>query len=157
MQKKRRKEKLIGVDKMRTYELVPNRSLGIFILGDKIDKYLALPYEYEPARSFGDGTDYETYYFFDSSICVWTENNRIGSIDCDYACYWKGKNLIGMLYDDFISFVQCEPDSQDSFYVPINADQGRNQMAYVFFSLGLTIWVWRKKIRSVVIDNYEDE
>ena len=77
---------------------------------------------------------------------------------CDKKCYWKGKNLINMFYEEFLILIDYQqPSDEDIIYVPINRDRGQNQKVYTFDYLGLMIWVWRKKIRTVLIYNYEDE
>ena len=151
MQKKREKEKLIGVDK-NNYELIPRHSLGIFVLGDLIDNYLDLPHDFEHIDiDFYDGYEHDDYYFYKQDVTVWTINNKIDSVRCSVECWWQGKNLIGMLYEDFEYLVQQKPDSEDCEYVPISDFRGQNQKIYNFDDLGLMLWVWRKRIKTIIV------
>lgn len=132
-------------------ELIPNKSYSNFILGENIYKYLKEDcfYEILPARD-----KYENdLYFGDNGIVIATENDRIKSIMCDETCYWQGKNLIGMYYKDFLEMAKVQPDDEDAEYIPVSRTRGQNRKIYYFDSLGLMVWVWRDKIRSVTIDN----
>ena len=42
-------------------------------------------------------------------------------------------------------------------HVLTSKHSGQNQKVYDFNNIGLMVWVWRKKIRSILISNYEDE
>ena len=101
---------------------------------------------------------YDVYYFDNLNFDIWVENDKIVVINCEIECYWQGKNLIGMLYDDFLALINYQqPDKEEILYVPVDRDRGQNQTVYTFDHLGLMVWVWRKKIRTVLISNYEDE
>ena len=50
-----------------------------------------------------------------------------------------------------------EKITDDFVYVPISRDRGQNQRVHYFDNLGLTLWVWREKIRTILIYNYKDE
>ena len=141
---------------MEKDKLIPNISYETFILGDSISNYLYLPYRIE---SHDDPYIYYNTYCFDNfNFDIWVENDKIATIRCDKECYWKGENLINMLYEEFLILIDYQqPSDEDILYVPINRDRGQNQKVYTFDYLGLMIWVWRKKIRTVLIYNYEDE
>ena len=136
--------------------LIPNKSYEIFVLGDSISSYLHLPHKIE---SYDDPyIYYDTYYFDNFNFKVWVENGKIETIKCDKECYWKGKNLINMFYEDFLMLIDYQqPDNADILYVPVSKNRGQNQKVYDFDNLGLMIWVWRKKILNILISNYEDE
>ena len=73
-------------------------------------------------------------------------------------CYWQDKNLIKMFYKEFLTLINYQQsDSDDFVYVPISRDRGQNQRVHYFDNLGLTLWVWREKIRTILIYNYKDE
>lgn len=132
-------------------ELIPNKSYGNFILGEDIHKYLKEDYFYE---IFPASDEYERdLYFGDKGIVIATENDKIKSIMCDETCCWQGKNLIGMYYKDFLEMAKVQPNDEDSEYIPISRTRGQNRKIYYFDSLGLMVWVWKNKIRSVTIDN----
>jgi hypothetical protein len=140
--------------------LIPNKSLGIFILGDKIDKYLYLPHKFkhEEYKYFSSNS----YDFYNGKISVWTiedsdsDINKIDSIRCDTECHWRNHNLIGMIFTNFLKISETIPNNKGTeYYVPINRDRGQNQTVYEFDKLGLMIWVWRKKIRTIIVSKYE--
>ena len=123
---------------MEKISLIPKKSYENFILGDDITNYLHLPYH---MKSSDDPIVYDVYYFDNLNFDI-----------------WQGKNLIGMLYDDFLALINYQqPDKEEILYVPVDRDRGQNQTVYTFDHLGLMVWVWRKKIRTVLISNYEDE
>ena len=162
MPKEKIKVKPIGINKqniknnMEKTGLIPNKSYENFILGDDITNYLHLPHHVE----FYDHSkiDHDSYFFDNVNFYIWVKNGKIETIKCDKECYWKGKNLINMFYEDFLMLIDYQqPSDEDIIYVPINRDRGQNQKVYTFDYLGLMIWVWRKKIRTVLIYNYEDE
>lgn len=133
--------------------LIPNISYGIFIIGEDISKYLYLPHnrEYREEKLFS----YDSYDFYKEDIIIWVDNGKIDTIRCEKECYWMGYNLIGMLYDYFLTFLsKKEPDTEDICYVPISPYRGQNQKVYDFDDLGLQIWVWRNRIKTVLISKY---
>lgn len=133
-------------------ELIPNKSVASFIIGDIIDSYLYLPHtvEYHQEKSFS----YVSYDFFMENIIIWTTGNKIETIRCDVNCFWKGQNLINMFYDDFIILSGQQPDGEDVCYVPISPNRGQNQKVYDFDELGLQLWIWRKKIKTILVSSY---
>lgn len=48
-----------------------------------------------------DVCSFDTYYFDDFNFEIWVENGKIDTVKCQKECYWQGKDLINMLYDDF--------------------------------------------------------
>lgn len=134
-------------------ELVPNKSYAGFILGEDIHKYLGNNriYDFYPIDKYVNN---ERYDFYHPKISVWTENNKIVTICCKVTCYWQGKNLIGMNYKDFLEIAKVLPNDEDTIYVPESPCRGQNQKVYSFNDLGLMVWVWRNKIRTVQIDDW---
>ena len=166
MHRKSKKEKLIGGDKIitKTFRLIPNELYGLFIIGDDINNYFHLPYEKMPNNE--DDRFYieegSQYIFFDGLIDIWTisdkiKNEIIGTIKCTIECFWNGENLIGMPFDKFLVVASQQYDHEDIIYVPISRDRGQNQRVYTFYDLGLQIWGWRNKIRTVLISNYDED
>jgi len=142
------KDKNMNIEKLN---LVPNKSVGIFLLGDDIQKYLYLPHnvihheENEPI--------YDSYDFYKSKVILWTEEGKIKTIRCTLECYWKGHNLIKMPFDEFLYEYKVNPDKSEMLYTLVSENRGQNQMVHDFNDLGLMIWVWRKKIVTVIISN----
>jgi len=143
---------------MKNFELMPNKSLGLFVLGENIKNYFYLPYvfKHEEFKSFS----IDNYEFYGGNVEIWIrgeDNDKIWTICCNVVCYWKGKNLIGMLYENFLVLAGKYPDNKSIEYVPISSDRGQNQTVYDFDGLGLQIWVWRDRIKTVLISKYEEE
>jgi hypothetical protein len=138
---------------MKNLNLVPNKSIGIFNIRDKINKYIYLSHtKTEHKEKY---LSYDSYDFQNMNIILWVEKGIIVSAFCEKECYWKGQNLIKMPINLFLSFYNVKPNSTESAYVLVNG-RGQNQMLYEFEDLGLQIWVWRKKIRTVVVSNYQN-
>ena len=110
---------------MEKISLIPKKSYENFILGDDITNYLHLPYH---MKSSDDPIVYDVYYFDNFNFDIWVENDKIVVINCEIECYWQGKNLIGMLYDDFLALINYQqPDKEEILYVPVDRDRGQNQ------------------------------
>lgn len=140
---------------MEKLELIPNVSFGMFVLGDSIDGYLSLPHTVEHIeREF---YSYDSYDFPEQNVSIMVEGDKITTILCETYCFWQNENLIGMTYDRFLLLAGQQPDDEDICYVPVSRDRGQNQKVYNFEDLGLQIWVWRKKIKTVQIFNDLEE
>ncbi len=136
--------------------LKPNVSYDIFILGDLIENYFYLNFQ---LNSFNDSHDpYDSYFFIDKEVTVWVKDGVIETIRCVEHCYWLGKNLIGMKYDSFLKEYKVAPASSEKLYVYDGSiNRGQNQVVYDFDKEGLLIWVWKNKIKTVLISTYEEE
>lgn len=99
---------------------------------------------------------YESYDFIDFEVSVWVENDHIRTIRCDKFCFFRQQNLIKMKYQDFLSLSGIYPDSSENIYLLVN-NRGQNQKVHTFERSGLQIWVWRNKIVTVLISNYQLE
>lgn len=128
--------------------LIPQVSVGKFILGDNISNYLHI--SHRVIHHDEDQIPYDSYIFDDLGITIWVENNKVDTVSCIVECIWKDKNLIKMKFDDFLSICNNIPDKEESIYLLVNG-RGQNQIVYDFDDLGLQIWVWRKKIVTVII------
>lgn len=143
---------------MNNIELVLNKSYGDFIIGDDISNYLHKPHEVILSKGDPEAFDYryyDSYYFDDTNFAVWVQNGKIETICCSIECFWQGKNLIKMPYEEFLTLVDQQPDDEEDFYVPLSRNKGQNQKCYTFSELGLMVWVWRKKIVTVLISKDE--
>lgn len=92
-------------------------------------------------------------YILEGGIELWCENNVINTIRCDTTCYYKGYNLIGLKYATFLNLINDIPEEEDTIYLLLDNGKGQNQHVYEFSKEGLQIWVWRNKIRTVLIYN----
>lgn len=133
----------------------------VFNLGADVDEYKFLEYKYTPKDIIEDeygGAD--SYSFINYPITLWIDDESDREVDvivCDYFCLWEGKELIGMDYDLFLDFFQLSPDNYDRIYSDGPKKNGRIYDVYDFDKLGLMVWVWRKKIRCVLISKYNPD
>ncbi len=143
---KLRKTKYIGEG------LQLNRSYDIFNIGSKVSLYKNFPHTVErhtePEEWFCYNFRIQNY-----EIELWCIKGIVDSICCRNTCLYLGKDLIRMNFDDFLCLINELPNSHETIYVPVNKNRDQNQQVYDFDKLGLQIWAWRNKIRSVIIDN----
>lgn len=147
-------------DELNNY--IPNTSCGPFLIGDNILNYLHLQHTKIHCSMEKYGLpDYDFYYFKDFGIRIYTEEydvNKICTIFCDEACYWEGRNIIGMLISVFIKTYNLHPVLDDGELTFVLDEKHRyTQRIYEFEdNIGLTIWTWRKRIVTVAICNNND-
>ena len=100
--------------------------------------------------STGIPLDFDSYNLEDFLISLWVDNEVVHTIACDDTCFWQEKELIGMLYDDFLKVFDITPDDIDKQWSPGPYKNDRNYDVYTFDDLGLMLWVWRKRIRQIL-------
>jgi hypothetical protein len=128
-----------------------------FNLGESIEKYKFLPHDYDPKIRSSDGETFgfESYTLFNYPISLWVDDESgkavIQTVYCDETCLWQEKELIGMLYDDFLNTYKLTPDVTDSQWSSGPTKNDRNYNIYGFNSIGVNLWVWRKRIRKVLV------
>lgn len=138
---------------MKQLDLIPNESIGIFFFGKNIKDYENQ--SHYKLHHEDKHYSYESYEFDDMGITLWLdENDNIKTIICEKECFLNGKNLIKMPIEEFLREYNLIPDKNEELYVLINENRGQNQTVYTFNDMGLMIWVWRKKIRSIIISDY---
>lgn len=145
-----------GKPHMKREGLIINKSYDDFELGSNIVKYKDKPHYIN--KYDDDPFPWDCYNFIHNGyeIEVWCENDIITSICCNYSCIYKGQELINMNYKDFLQLIDEVPIAHDIIYVLVSKNHGQNQHVYVFDKSGLQIWVWRNKIRTVIIYNSND-
>ena len=62
-----------------------------------------------------------------------------------------------MNYNKFLQIINEVPIAHDVVYVLVKKEYGQNQHVYEFDKSGLQVWVWRNKIRTVIISNSVDD
>ena len=136
--------------------LILNTSYDDFEIGSNISKYYKLthsvdrydiPYSWECYNYSHDGVEIE----------LWCENKIVKNICCSQSCIYKGKELINMNFNDFLQAIEEIPESHDVIYVPTSNKRGQNQQVYDFEESGLQIWVWRNRIKTVIISNSNND
>ena len=115
--------------------LTPNVSYGDFVLGSNINMYLS---QEHTKKMYDEATFSNISYFFKrEEINVWCDTDgSINTIICSSYCLFHNKNLIGMKYTDVLV-----------------SGKGQRQHVYDFEKDGLQVWVWRNRIRTVLIYN----
>lgn len=163
MDKKIEKERNIagGIKDKPTVILYPAKGVEVytdigvekFYLGESIANYKVWKYEFHPQlmSSTGIPLDFDSYNLEDFLISLWVDNEVVHTIACDDTCFWQEKELIGMLYDDFLKVFDITPDDIDKQWSPGPYKNDRNYDVYTFDDLGLMLWVWRKRIRQILI------
>lgn len=151
MQRKKNPGKNI-VESIKDNTLIPNVSLGQFVLGNNISDYLKNDtYIYEENPNKQDGYGFDSFYFVNQGLEVWTDNK--GTIKCiksTRVCYWKNVNIVGLPYKKFLSKFDLKPDSEDICY--FSEGKMKTQHVYDFDSIGMQLWVWYGIVRTVIVN-----
>lgn len=136
--------------------LILNTSYNDFILGTQVSNYFNKRHE-EGVASDSLFSDTVFFDFYNDGVELWCVNNIIKSVCCKITCIYQGVNLIGMKYDDFLNQFHFSPTDKDVIW--IEGGEGKNgqyQQVYDFDDEGLQIWVWRNRIRTVIISDSSD-
>ena len=129
--------------------LVLNTAYNDFILDADISNYLHKNHTKEVYKepTFTN----RSYHFYDDEIDVWCDSDgRINTIRCASSCLYQGIELISLPFQAFLSAIRVLPDNYEQIYLLVNG-RGQNQHVYDFSTIGLQVWVWRQKIKSVLI------
>ncbi len=130
---------------------IPFDCIGDFVLKSKISNYTKdFQFNYVPAD---DTTEWETYEEQHLNLSIYVENEIIQSISCNEECLYKGRNIIGMNIDEFMSFYNIEPVGKvDKLY--INDDE--TQDIYEFDDIGLQAWCSKGIIVTAIVSIDEE-
>lgn len=142
---------------MKEKGLILNKSYDDFELGSNVIRYCNIPHQIDKHE---EPYIWECYTFIQHDIKyeLWCDNSIIKNICCNQSCIFKGQELINMEYKKFLCIINEVPISHDVTYVLVSKDRGQNQHVYDFDKSGLQVWVWRGKIRTIVIyDSNADE
>lgn len=134
--------------------LVPNKSIGRYVIGDNILNYLQQEYYYE--HCVEKYFEYDKYEFPADNLCLYVEKGIIQNVSCEKTCYWQGTNLIRMNFNLFLKKYNIAFDSKDEIYMQVG-NRFQTQKVYDFDKLGLQVWVWRNLIRTVIVSKYDEE
>ena len=142
--------------------LVLNKSVGVFVIGEPITIHLALPHEYYHCTDNGPSMpDYDFYFFPKFGMSVYMNDQTpaiIDSIMCRKYCYWHGRNLIGMLYREFLQITHFTPiDSVGEINYVYSREHKYRQRLYEFETEGLMVWTWRNRIVSITVSRETEE
>ena len=133
--------------------LILNKSYDDFKLGNSIMDYKMRPHQIDKHDDAPYPWDCYSFTHYGYEIELWCENNVIKSICCNQSCIYNGHELIGMNYNEFLQIIGEAPIAHDVIYVLVNKERGQHQHVYDFDNSGLQVWVWRNKIRTVIISH----
>ena len=140
---------------MDTRGLILNTAYNDFILDSNISNYL---YKNHTKRVYNESTfTISSYYFYDDEIDIWCgDDGSINTIRCASSCLYQGVELIGLPFQELLSAIHILPSNYEQIYLLVNG-RGQNQHVYDFETIGLQIWVWRQKIKTVLIYKVVEE
>ena len=127
--------------------LVLNKSYDIFNLNEDVSKYERLAHtknHFEDPHSF-DSYEIEIHGY---NIAIESEDGKVDSITCSESCVYNGQELIMMKIEDFLKIIKEVPTDHNIYYL---SGSHQNQHVYDFDESGLQVWVWRGKIRTIII------
>lgn len=125
----------------------PFECIGEFVFGTSINDYKN---EFKFTLYPKEGTnDCDKYNIDNPDLSLYVdENNLIESINCRDECLYKGRNLIGMTIEDFISH------TGEKYYGEIDIldyeDDGVPQYVYEFDDIGLQVWCKNNIIVTII-------
>ncbi|MFD2916841.1 hypothetical protein [Psychroserpens luteus] len=125
---------------------IPFIRIGDFTFESKINNYKSnFKFAYTPVN---DSTEWETYEIEDLGLSLYVEEDNITSIVCRDDCLYKGRNLIGMTIEEFISH------TEEKYYGEIDIldyeDDGVPQYVYEFDDIGLQVWCKNNIIVTII-------
>jgi hypothetical protein len=144
---------------MIDFNLTIKVGVGPFLIGAPIKKLLlAFPYEKHILKDFPSYGENRIYYsFFNESLSVFVDKMaKIDDISCKRECRHNGTNLIGLKFDLFLSHFNLSGDNliAENIYT-IKEGRGQTQQVYDIAELDLQVWVYRKKIVTIIVSNMD--
>ena len=132
--------------------LMPLISLGDIHLGDRISNYLdKYDFKFKLNQAVGD-EKYDEYFLKDGNITIYVQDGVVESINCYEECLYKGRNLIGMTIEEFISHTGFE---HEEFINELDFEEDNiPQYVYDFDKEGLQVWVKNEKIVTIIVSEY---
>lgn len=131
----------------------PREGIGEVYFGESKEKYFNVLQKSDELTSESEG--YEVYELPEKDMAVYFEDGVVDSINCKEECLFKGRNIIGMSYTEFISYYDLEPDGE-----PDELDFEEDnipQLVYEFDDLGLQVWTKNDIVVTVIASNIIDE
>lgn len=129
--------------------LIPFQSVGDFVFKSKINNYLK-KYSFEVRDYSSDLAAPTVHYSIEfPRMALFVENGLIEEIGCYEELLYRGRNLIGMKIEDFLSH------TGEKFVGEIDCldfeDDNIPQYVYDFESIGLQVWTKGKEGNIVTI------
>jgi hypothetical protein len=124
---------------------IPFERIGGFILESNIEDYKNKKFTHTP---IDDVTEMETYSIDDLGLSLYVENGKIDSVECNDECLYKGRNLIGMTIEEFISH------TEEKYYGEVDEldfeEDNIPQYVYEFDDIGLQVWCKNNVIVTII-------
>jgi len=121
------------------YEIIVNKSVGPFSIGDNISEYLAdYDFDFHPGQ-LKDIGEWDAYEYNDGAISLCTDEGFIEAIGCKTDCYLDGYFIIGSDVDSFFEHFGIDKSTLKKDQIWLSDDE--RQDVYELDDLGLQIWV----------------
>ncbi len=143
-----------GIPKREPWQLVPNISLGPFVIGTKIDDYVARFGARLEEESDADLTGWQNYSLPHSDDYLCAEDGLLVSATARGGVTYKGAELVGLTIADLESLLGC---CADDIGDAVEYDDGEVQTPYDFNDLGLQVWTVDDKVVTVSCLDYREE
>jgi hypothetical protein len=124
--------------------------VGDFVIGNPIRLYLEkFSFEIYPKEGKYDCIK---YVIKNPVISLFVEEGMINSISCEEECLYKGRNLIGISIEEFISHTGFTHEEEIDEL--IFEEDNIPQYVYEFDEVGLQVWVKMEKIVVIIVGEY---
>ncbi|WP_089724377.1 hypothetical protein [Candidatus Thiosymbion oneisti] len=85
--------------------LEPLRGVGPFLFGEVIEPLINKLGLIELPEEYDDEVGWITYTIPEQDICIYSEDGKIVSVACYEDCWYKGRNLIGLAFQDVVQLL----------------------------------------------------
>ena len=131
---------------------------AFFKFGEDVREQLVFPYTVERHRirhKKNEGKYYSLYMFFDETFQILTERDKKTAklIYCAHSFIFEGYELMGMEFEKLLQIELLQLDYvHNNYYGPGNNINFRYYTVYYNLEHKLSIYVWRRKIREILIN-----
>ncbi|WP_141699143.1 hypothetical protein [Candidatus Thiosymbion oneisti] len=131
----------------------PNRGVGVFRFGDRIDRYISAMGLDEFPDEYNEKVGWKVYGWSKPELRIWVEDRKIESIACYDECWYRGINLIGIDISKAIACIGSNPeDDPDEFDVG-----GETQTVFEFDDVAAQLWVKENIVVTVICSFFPEE
>ncbi len=128
------------------FEFIPLKKVGMFLFGSSIKNYVEDDFK---KVINNDKTEWDSYFYKDTGLVLYTEKESIVSIACHKECVIGGVNVIGMQIGEFVNNYNYYPDLNLTDTIFLSNDKTKPHIVYEFDKLGMQAWVKDGLIVSV--------
>lgn len=123
------------------WEWVPNKSIGYFQFGQKIDLNV-LPFKCKKVKSVSNDEEWCTYEIVDDKSRFSVTEGILISVECVNRFVYMGKNLIGLAYHELVGLFDKKLTIEDTW---------ENGKEISCDELGIIIWVENDLVESISV------